>query len=63
MKLRKLRNIVQIEPDAYQCNLEVWEDILEKWNKVSFVAKKVDNSPISQWVFQEIATGKYKITT
>lgn len=63
MKLRKLRNILQIEPDAYQCNLEVWEDILEKWNKVSFVAKKEDNSPISQWVFQEIATGKYKITT
>lgn len=63
MKLRKLKNIVQIEQDVYQCNLEVWDDKLEKWNKVSFVAKKEDNSPISQWVFKEIATGKYKITT
>lgn len=40
MKLRKLRNIVQIEDGVYQCSLEVWDDKLEKWNKVSFVAKK-----------------------
>jgi len=61
MKLRKLRNIVQIEEGVYQCSLEVWDDKLEKWNKVSFVAKKEDNSPISQWVFQEIATGSLKV--
>jgi len=63
MKLRKLRNIVSIAPDTYKCSVELFNESENVWNKLIYVSRKEDTSPVNQWILKEIETGKYKINS
>ncbi len=63
MKIRKLRNVVLIAPDTYNCSVEIFNESENVWNKILYVSRKEDNSPVNQWILNEISTGKYKINS
>lgn len=62
MKARKIRNVRQIEEDVYVCDVELFVESQQNWSKTVYVARKGDESPVNQWILDQLLTGKYKIT-